>query len=71
MTNAVAHAVMYVCRNGMWSVVDDTLDQPAESTQYSFLDSSTMPHNNAISNDGLAALEDLRGRLEKLLHLEG
>ena len=57
------------CRNGMWSVVDDSVDQSAGPAQYNFLDSSTMPHNNAMPNDGAAALEDLRGRLEKLMQL--
>ena len=50
-------------------MVDDSVDQTAGASQHNFLDSSTMPHNNAMPNDGAAALEDLRGRLEKLMRL--
>ncbi len=62
----------------MWSVVDNSVDenadQSSELSQYSFLDSSTMPHNNAgvyLPNDSALVLEELRTRLEKLMQIEG
>lgn len=66
-------------RNGMWSVVDDSIDESSDlllesSAQYPFLDSSTMPHNNAgvyLPNDSVLALEELRTRLERLMQFEG
>ncbi|DBB14354.1 TPA: hypothetical protein ACH3X3_004655 [Trebouxia sp. C0006] len=61
-------------RNGMWSVIDESAQQTTESAQFSFLDSSTMPHNNAgvyLPNDSVLALDELRTRLEKLMQFEG
>ena len=58
----------------MWSVVDESTEQSSESSQYTFLDNSTLPHNNAgvyLPNDSVMALEELRSRLEKLMQFEG